>query len=333
MSKIRLAFIATGGIMNHHAKQFAKMEEVEVVALCDTNRESAEVFREKYYSEDVPIFTDPGEVYTTVGPDAVTIATPHTLHHGHCVQALEAGCHVLIEKPMVTSLADAIDLEKRVNDSGKILTIGYNSVCTPVFARLRAIRESDEFGPLQTVTINQSQGWMRGTTGKWRQNPALSGGGMLYDSGAHVLNALTWTVNCDVESVFAYVDNRGCPVDINGVICVKFTDGTLASVGISGNSATGNHAVFNFERLRADLDAWGGTWMKLKEQASYKEPAKPEEQVSGEGVTPMQNFVDAILGRAEPVTTARHGVIQSQLMDCIYASAEQGRPVSPSELD
>ena len=116
-------------------------------------------------------------------PDAVVISTPHTLHFEQGMQALEAGCHVLMEKPMVTASKDAYTLAEKVEETGLTLTIGYNTPCTPNFYYTREVVRSGEFGKLELVIGYITQGWKGGTTGTWRQNPKLSGGGQAYDSG------------------------------------------------------------------------------------------------------------------------------------------------------
>ena len=94
---------------------------------------------------------------------------------------------------------------------------------------------SGEFGKLELVIGYITQGWKGGTTGTWRQNPKLSGGGQAYDSGAHLLNSLCWAVESKVAEVYAYTDNQDRDVDINSSINVKFETGVLAAMAVSGN--------------------------------------------------------------------------------------------------
>ena len=157
------------------------------------------------------------------------------MHFEHGIQALEAGCHVLMEKPMVTEAGQAHALAEKVKETGKILTIGYNTPCTPEFRYLRDLIRNKELGKLETVTGWLTQNWRNGTRGSWRQDPSLSGGGQMYDSGAHLFNSLVWTVEQPVKDVLAFVDNMDTPVDINGTVNIRFADGTLATITIVGN--------------------------------------------------------------------------------------------------
>jgi predicted dehydrogenase len=242
------------------------------------------------------------------------------------VQALDAGCHVLMEKPMVTSADDAYKLAKKVEQTKKVFTIGYNTPCTPEFAYLREIIRKKELGKLELVTGWLSQNWKTFTVGMWRQDPALSGGGQAYDSGAHLLNSLCWSVESDVAEVFAFIDNVGTKVDINSSINVRFANGVFASIIVSGNCpADGASMTFIFDGGRVDIDGWGGSWINVwKGHQKIKYPVIP-----GVAQTPNDNFIDAIVGRGEARTSPRNGIIQSELMDAIYESAKTGKPAKP----
>ena len=333
MDKVRIAMLGTGGIANKHAGQSASIPEVEIVGLCDVSEENMQRLIERSLthraSDPPPQFKDTAEMYDKTKPDAVVICTPHTMHYDHCAQALDRGIHVLIEKPMVTELSDAIALEKKVHETDKVLCIAYNTPCTVEFYKLREITRNGELGKLKVVSMYLSQPWYHFTKGKWRQDPKLSGGGQLYDSGAHALNSLCWVVENDVEEVHAYIDRLDTEVDINGTLNVKFANGCIAAVAINGESPSGSYASFMFENGKVDIDPWGGSWIQITDRTSGKEQKIKYPTMTTEDSQPLKNFVDAILGRDEARTTVRNGVIQSQLMDAVYASDKSGQPAKP----
>src|SRR5207247_2426407 len=250
-----------------HARRLKSNPDAEIVALCDVDEPCLTRFVDRNladYEPKPPCFTDPARMYAEVKPDAVVIVTPHTMHFQHGMQALEAGCHVLMEKPMVTDSGQAHELAEFVKKTGKILTIGYNTPCTPEFRYLRNLVRTKELGKLETVTGWLSQNWKRGTTGSWRQDPSLSGGGQMYDSGAHLFNSLVWTVEQPVGEVFAFVDNQEAPVDINGTVAIRFADGTLATITIAGNCANDGVGMYlTFENGRVEIDGWSGSWIRV----------------------------------------------------------------------
>lgn len=329
MAKVKMAILGCGGMSGAHALRYKANPDVEIVALSDVKEEIVEKYIERHladYPTKPAIYTDPAKMYAETKPDAVTIVTPHTMHFDHGMQALEAGCHVFMEKPMVTESEQARKLAAFVEKTGKILVIGYNTPCTPEFRYLRELVRSNELGKLETVTGWLAQNWKSFTIGSWRQDPALSGGGQMYDSGAHIFNSLVWTVEQPVAEVFAFVDNQGTPVDINGTVNIRFANGVLATMTIVGNCVTDGAGMYlTFENGRVEIDGWGGGWIKVfKGREQIKYPV-----ITGTAQTPNDNFIDAILGRAAPQTNPTNGVIQSQLMDAIYESARTGQAARP----
>lgn len=326
MKKLRFGILGCGGMARQHAIKINENPDAELVALCDVNEKITGAFADFLAGKNLPkpaTFTDPAEMYREAKLDAVAIVTPHTLHFQHGMQALDAGCHVMMEKPMVTSSADAYLLADKVRETGKFFVVGFITSFTPVFQYLRGAIREGTFGRLQMVSGYLSQGWLKGTVGLWRQNPELSGGGQAYDSGAHILNSMMWSVESPVAEVFALIDNCGSPVDINSVISVRFQNNVMAGICVSGDCpSSGSHMVFVFDGGRVEIDGWGGAWIKPFKKGEAFEPELPA-GMSG----PVNNLVDCILGRAEPATTPLNGILHSELMDAIYESASTGQPV------
>ena len=136
MPKVKVAIMGCGGMAGAHARRLKPNPDVQIVGLTDVDEPRVQAFIDRHLadSDSKPaIFTDAARMYSDAKPDAVVIVTPHTLHFEHGMQALNAGCHVLMEKPMVTDSGQAHELAAHVKKTGKILTIGYNTPCTPEF--------------------------------------------------------------------------------------------------------------------------------------------------------------------------------------------------------
>ena len=331
MPQIRVAFIGCGGIAGKHAKSLQVNPDARIVACLDVKQEIVEKFFARAlptYPHQPAIFTDLERMYKDARPDAVVINTPHTLHFPQAMQALDKGCHVLMEKPMVTSAEHAYALKRRVDELGKIFTIAYNTSCTPEFHYLRELIRNKTLGRLELVNGYISQDWLKLTRGSWRQDPALSGGGQAYDSGAHLFNSLCWSVESRPALVFAFVDHCGAAVDINSAITIRFENGVLATIAVSGNCpGNGSHMVFIFDNGRVEIDGWGGSWITVF-QGGEKLKYPP---ITGKPLQPADNFIDAILGRDKPRTTPLNGIIHSELMDAIYESGRTGQPARPRQ--
>lgn len=328
--KVRVGLLGTGGMGGAHSDRLRANPDVELVALGDVSTAVVEAFITRKLAGYAPrpaVYTDPAALMRHPGLDAVVIVTPHTLHYDHAMLAAEAGLHVLMEKPMVTAAAQAHALARRFQDTGKVFTIGYNTPCSPAFAWLREAIRTQRFGRLELISGYLSQNWKFLTAGSWRQNPALSGGGQAYDSGAHLLNSLCWSVESDIAEVFAFVDNQDTPVDINTALTLRFANGVLASLAIGGNCVTdGADLHFMFERGRVDVDGWLGAWIRAYDANGQIQDLG----LTGTAQNPDDNFIDAILGRAAPRTSLANGIIHSELMDAIYTSARTGLPARPA---
>ena len=332
---IRFAIIGCGGYAGHHAHRLVKHPEAALVACCDLSADVIADFLGRHVPDLSPppaAFIDVRAMLAQAKPEAVIIATPHTLHYEHAVAALDAGCHVYVEKPMVTRAADARDLQRRVAQARRILVIGYNTTCTPEFDYLRRVR-ADPHGPiglgeLHAVSATVSQNWMRWCDETWRQDPALSGGGFAYDTGAHLLHSLCWTVASHVREVYAHVDTRGRKVDINSAVTVRFENGVMATLTLVGDCAAPScRMTCLFAGGRIDIDGWYGNWIEVHN--AYGPVKYPKVNTDLPGQHPLENFIDAIRGRDQPRTNPEHGVIQCELMDTIYESARTGQPARP----
>lgn len=330
MSTTRIALIGCGGIQNKHAQIFHRRDDAQIVALCDPSEEAIGRLIERSnlaeHGDPPPVYSDLGQMYAQVKPDAVSIATPHTMHFEQAMQALDAGCHVLMEKPMVTQADHAYTLRDKVSETGKVFLVAYNTPCSPEMKYIRDIVRSGELGKLELINGHLSQGWLQATVGMWRQKPELSGGGQAYDSGAHPLASLCWTVESRIVEVYAMIDNCGTPVDINSAFVIKFENGVLASISISGNCpVNGADMHYMFTDGKISFQPWSAEWVEVhkgKERVKYP-------QITDPPTMPADNFLESIAGRAQVRVSTDMGITLSELMDAIYESARTGKPASP----
>lgn len=334
---LNFAIIGCGGMAGGHADKLKAAEGVSVVALCDTAPANTAQFKEKYFPE-AKEYSDLADLLKNPPAklDGAVIVTPHTLHAAQCKMTLEAGVNVLVEKPMVTSLPDAYDLWRTVKKTGKLLAIGYQSPYSAEFQYLAKARDAGELGTFQLISGFLSQSWLKGTTGSWRQDPALSGGGQMYDSGAHLLNAMMFLANEPVVEVACFYDTCGSPVDINGVAVAKFASGLMGSICIGGNCPDFyNDLQIQTDTMRIATDIYG-QGLEMRGPRSRRIYPAVEMPADPNAATPIGNFLAAIRGEAELKSPVRYGVLLSALMDAMYQSAEQRKPVSvepvPAEL-
>jgi len=329
MKSIPLAIIGCGGFVRYHVSSINDhVPELRVVALADTARDHAVRLRQELLPRRrIEIFTDHRRMLRKVQPQAVIVSTPHTLHYGHCRDAIAAGANVMVEKPMVTDPADARRLVAKADKAGLVLQVAVQGMYTDTFAYARKLFADGTMGPLQLVTGILAQGWMKATAGTWRQAPKLSGGGQLYDSTAHVISAMMFLVDNPVAEVFCWADNLTSAVDINAVAAIRFQNGAMATITSGGNCETFySHLVFQGENAMMQMSAHGGNFRVTGRKLPKDITAVPKSW-KVPTVTPARNFADAILGRDEPRCAGRLGILVSDLMDMLYKSVGSGRPV------
>lgn len=325
---VRIALVGCGGMAHWHAQQLQKIEEAKVVALCDPRAEQTAEFKQKYFNDATEHATMEAMLESPPPKlDAVVLVTPHTLHYNECKTALARGLHVLVEKPMVTSSAHAYDLWQRVKESKRKFAIGFQAPYTPEYQAIAKMRDSGFFGTPQIIAGWLAQGWKNATAKTWRQDPQLSGGGQMYDSGAHVFNGIMWLMNSPVIEVACFYDNCNTAVDINGVAIMKFANGAMGSVSIGGNSPGWDVSItLQTDQMVLKTGPHGG-WLDATRNGKKYYPQVTQEDHPAAG-TPHLNFIRAILDREELVSPVRYGVLHSVLMDALYESAEKHCPVA-----
>lgn len=334
---VKLALVGCGGMAHAHAQNLQKIPDARVVALCDIVPAHSAQFRERYFN-DAREFESFDRMLHEMGGalDGVILVTPHTVHYGHAKAALERGLHVLTEKPMVTSSEHAYDLWRTVKRTGKLLGIAFQSSYSAEFAYLAQARDRGDLGKVQTISGYLSQNWLTFTQGKWRQDPALAGGGFMYDSGAHLLNAIMWLMNEPVVEVCCMYDTCGSPVDINGVATMRFESGAFGSVAMSGNCLPfRNELQIMTDRMVILIDQYGGKLEMYGQRRIYPH-VQQQLDVPAAG-TPQLNFINAIKGSEPLRAPVRYGVLLSALMDAMYESHAKRAPVQvkpvPKDID
>jgi len=318
---IRIGIIGCGGFAGVHVRRLRSIPEAEIVALADTNPDAMNSFREKWFadvSSKPRSFDNEEDMLEATRPDAVIIVTPHSFHFEQTKKALNFGCHVLVEKPMVTNPRDAKELSDLVENTKKILVVGYNTPCTYPVRRMRELLHSGELGELQLVSAYISQDWLRYTKDTWRLNPDISGGGFIMDSGAHLLATLLFCVERPITSIYAETVNLGEDVEINGSFVACFEKNIYANFSFAGNcSSDGGHIAFFCENGKIESDGWSGALAKIYRRSQVE----IEEITNMPDATPTHNFIYSILGKEEPFSTVSLGNRLANFMTALYESA------------
>lgn len=240
-----LVLVGAGGMARHHLRQILlQPDRTRVVALCDPSQAAYEAAAALFVEHGLPAPAHLPDVPALLaekerlgGVDAAFIITPHALHHDQAVACLQGGLDVLLEKPMVLNAQEArglIDVQQR---TGRLLVVAFNGSLSPAVRHASNLLRGGEMGELLTISATVWQDWKQITTGTWRQEPAVSGGGFLFDTGAHMLNTVADLAGEDFVEVSARLDRRGAPVDIVGVVVARLASGALVTLHGCGEGA------------------------------------------------------------------------------------------------
>lgn len=346
---LRVGIIGNGGIANCHASGYKELKDrVEIVACCDINEEKAKNFAEKY---DIPnYYTDCRDMLKNEDIDLISVCTWNSAHAECTIEALNAGCNVICEKPMAMNAKEAEAMKAAADKNGKLLMIG--------FVRrhgddARDAKELVENGELGEVYYAKATYLRRcGCPGGWFGDKTFSGGGPLIDLGVHVIDLTRYIMGGALPvSVFGFtsdkigardhirtsgwtsetkVEKPVFNVEDLATAMIKFDNGAVLQVETSFN--------LNKKNSEGDVEIFGSkAGLTLDPFELHTEYAGCLADISIRGShefnfdrdfkREIKNFVDACEGKAECKATAEDGIILMKVIDAVYRSAETGKSV------
>lgn len=335
MSRTRVAIIGAGGMARHHLRQMLKQTDTtEIVALCEPSEEQARlssaIFEENGQNPP-PNQPNLEQLLATYRPDTAFIITPHAYHFEQTKACLEAGADVLLEKPMVINADEARSLIEVRNRTGRLLVVAFPGSLSPQIRRAHALLHNGAVGELLSISATVWQNWGPGTVGTWRQEPAISGGGFLFDTGAHMLNTVVDLAGEEFTEVCAFLDNKGRPVETLGVVIGRLKSGGLVSLHGCGEAIPScNSNIYVFTRqaiLRTGI--WGEF---LEIQKAGKQRFRKIPVPASLGV--WEQFLAVRSGAMPNPCPPEVGLRMAVLYDAIKESAAQGgKPVHCSTVE
>jgi len=355
MSKLRVGVVGAG-IGGTHLGGYQKLPEtVEVVALCDSNPTRLEEVADRF---NVPLrYTSAEELFASGKIDVVSICLPNSLHVPMSIMALEAGLHVLCEKPLAESATSARKMVAAVAEAKTKFMVCYNRRYRADILWIKQILQEGVLGQIYQVKT----GWTRETGipgwGGWFTNKEVAGGGPLIDLGVHMLDAAMWLLDYPT------------PQTISGAVYANFGPRQAKTWRSAGNNNPPPYSVEDAATAFIRLDK--GITLNL--EASWASHARPKmddfyitlmgtagtvelyvANYTGEDTLTLYTEVggapvitkpaiktegyDHAAGIAEfircitddlPVTaTAEQGLVSMRIIEAIYQSAEAGREMT-----
>lgn len=321
--------MGTGLMARYHLTTMLDREDTIVVAVCEPSEAAWATAAEAFLSRGLPI--PPNEpdwerFVARYGPelDAVLVITPHALHFAQASACLEAGMDVLLEKPMVMDATEAEALIATRDRTGRLLVVAFPGSLSPQVRAASEMLRAGELGAILTIDALAWQDWDANARGTWRQVPALSGGGFLFDTGAHMLNTVADLVGEDITEVAAWLEDDGAPVDLRGVVMARIASGALITMNGVGRAipSLGSDIRVFCERATLRTGIWGE---RLELQRAGEPDLMPVASVPSSTV--WVQFLDVRAGRIPNPSPPEVGLRMARLWDAIRASAAQGGAV------
>ena len=332
--KIRFGVIGPGGAGRGRTLVANKDKAVEVVAAADTSADCIAKLEEGL-GHKVERFLGPDgykQMIDSVGLDAVGVFSPHTLHYDHAMYAFEHGLHVLIEKPMVCGVDNAIRSAKLAAKKKLVYLIHYQRHFEAKYVTARKLIAKGEIGEVKSFYVYMAQDW-RG--GSWRGDPKFSGGGQLNDSGSHYQDILLFMTGLLPKSVQGSYDffyqGQKRPIEINGSFNVELSNGAAGRLIIIGDYIRGFADDVRILGTKGLITFQGANLMLHQDGKDPKavEPKLPR----GYPANPSDNFVKLITGRCkENHVPALFGAQVALLTDGMLAAGKTGKKANCATL-
>lgn len=230
---IRLGIIGAGAVAHLHAHAAAVLPNVEMVAVCDLEIKAAEKVAEPI---GAAVYTDYHSMYKQGGLDAVIVNTPHSLHLEMVLAAADAGIHVLVEKPMATSLEDCQLMTESCSRAGVNLVVGHIQHFLPEKVAAEQFLRSGALGKLLMIRDFRSTDYRPGTRPDWFFDPSVAGGGALMNIGGHCIDRSLWLADSTVDTLDARTLNRfGVPVETDGYVLLHLRNGVEVNIVVASD--------------------------------------------------------------------------------------------------
>lgn len=353
---VRIGIIGCGGIANgKQMPSLAKVKEAQLVAFCDIVEERAVKAASEYGIDGADVYTDFNELLNDSSIDVVHVCTPNKSHSIISIAAMEAGKHVLCEKPMAKTAKEAREMVEVAKRTGRKLTIGYDNRYRNDSLYLKELVEQDELGEVYYAKAHAVRRRAVPTWGVFL-NEEEQGGGPLIDIGTHAIDLTLWTMNnYKVKSVVGNVyyklsntenaanafgpwDPKEFTVEDSAFAFITMENGATVTLEASWalNTLDIDEAKTTLCGTKAGADMRDGLRIN-GEKLSRLYVTKPDLNAGGvayyEGGTESQAdrearlWVECVLNDTEPFVKPEQALVVSEILEAIYESSKSGKTI------
>lgn len=322
MQRVRVGIIGAGGIATGHASAYLKRSDVQLMAVADVDEDRAKQAAQTWGCEATSV----DGLIERSDIDAVSVCTPPNSHAKLSMQALRAGKHVLVEKPIALDLDEADAMIDAAKQAGRLLMVGHTHRYWPANVRAKELLEEGAIGEIIMVSDDiLSDNRVSNGIVPWRLRRHIAGGGVVMDNGVHSLDRLAWWVNSPVETVFGRVSTDLDPIDVenNALTTLTFANGAYAQARLSFTApkAAGRcRAEFIGTKGMLSVETWGD--LLLTRHGKGPESIAFDRSKTGLEME-IADFIESITQGTQPKTTGQVGRAALELVLAVYKSSEQ----------
>jgi len=345
---LKLGIIGSGMIAPSGVEGARLSGTAEVVAVADVHPGRLAAFAATH---GIPkTYAKAEDLIRDTGIDAVYIAVPNAFHAPYAVAALEAGKHVILDKPFATSYAEAVKVVDAARTSGKVFTVGMNQRFTEGAQKVRALVERGTFGDIYRARAFWCRRWGAPRLGTWFSSRALAGGGCFLDIGVHMLDLALYTMaDFDAQSVTGSVytkfGNRGLgeggwgssdpeglafDVDDCALAFVRMRSGATIQVEITWAALQKEPDSYNVEIFGTEAGARvypGEVYRFDHELGAHVAAGGMRLPLKYPHANRFVNFIRAILGEEALCVTPEQALKVQRIIDAVYESSATRREV------
>jgi predicted dehydrogenase len=315
---LRICMVGFGGMARSHADNLSTMDGVSLVGIADPSPAARGRAKELGYEA----FEDHRTMLERLDPDAAVIASPSSTHGRAIMDCCERGIHAFSEKPLTTTLSEALQVRERVLESGITFAIGLVLRHSKTYTRAREMVGKGEIGRVTFADCSYS-GRMLG-----RIDYVFSrelGRGLINEHTIHMIDAMEYVLG-PVTEVYARTDADEEHTEYNAAITMSHEPGGFSSVIGSGMARLGTYA--RIIGMEGELMIEGNRTLSLIDESGQREILSGELGYREE----LGDFRDAIHTGRKPHTGMEEAIASALLIEAIYRSAESGRTMAPREL-
>ncbi|RFA32972.1 oxidoreductase [Virgibacillus dokdonensis] len=336
MKHLRVGIIGCGNIFPMHAQSVLGRDDAKIVAVCDIKEDKVEAKAAKH---DCAAYANYLEMFQLEDLDVIHICLPHHLHAPVAIEAAKRKIHILTEKPMSISYADAVAMVEAAEDNNVTLGVIFQNRYNPGSRLIKEMLMNGELGAIKSgklsVTWDRSDAYYQNSD--WKGTWEMEGGGVIIDQAIHTMDLMRWFVNSEIKYVDANISNRAHEI-------IEVEDAAEGVIAYQNGVVTAFHAInyYSYDApVEIELHCENGFAKMIADKANvqlndgrefiadhnpletfhYDSGAKGYWGVSH--VKQINNFYDSIRDDQTPDITGKEALKTQKMIAAIYESGKK----------